>query len=357
MQQVQESADVLLRLITDMLDVSKIEAGQIDVERAPFDVRACLESAVSTISQRARAKALDFRLTCHASVPTFGLGDAGRIRQIVTNLAENAVKFTSQGAVAIEARMVEAPAPDVTPGVAEASRPDTLEIRVLDTGVGISPHAQTHMFDRFVQGDNSITRRHGGAGLGLNIVQSLTAAMGGSVTVHSHLGAGAEFRVRLPFEAAVPPAASSPRAPARANVPRASVPLRSARILVVEDTDINFVMIEAYLKQDGYAVTRAHNGRIAVESAGECDLIIMDIEMPEMDGLEATRRIRADERERGVASRPIIAVTAHAVNEYRQRCLTAGCTAYLTKPVRMNAMLDAVSAALAASARGATVHA
>lgn len=338
---VRESADVLLRLISDMLDVSKIEAGQIDVERAPFDMRACLHSAMSSVAARAQQKGLDFRVTCSEAVPAFVFGDAGRVRQIVTNLAENAVKFTDDGMVAIEVTIEH-----TDHERHDATREPILQIRVCDTGIGITPAAQARMFDRFVQGDSSITRRQGGAGLGLNIVKSLVDAMSGSITVHSQPGRGADFRVRLPLEAAPAPTVASAHPDTLVAGPGTAAPARPARVLVAEDNDINFVLLEAYLKRDGHLVMRAHNGREAVEAARQCEVIIMDVEMPDMDGLEATRRIRGHEQAQGATAVPIIAVTAHAVLDYRQRCLSAGCTTYLTKPVGMRAVLDAVATAL-----------
>ena len=283
---ISEGAAVLNRLITDVLDVSKIEAGQLDVQRAPVDVRACLDAAVASAAEHARASDVVFTLVVDAAVPQVVVTDGERLRQIAGILAENAVKFTERGSVRVE--------------VARSGEAD-LEIRVLDSGSGIPVGGEDDIFERFVQGDASITRRQGGAGLGLGIARSLAEALGGTVT---------------------------------------------ARILVAEDNDVNYAMFEAYLARSGYEVERAHDGAQAVAGAGGCDLVLMDIEMPGMDGLEATRRIRAGEEQRGSRPTPVLAITAHAVREYRERCLEAGCTGYLTKPVGMRELAAAVAGAL-----------
>jgi CheY-like chemotaxis protein/anti-sigma regulatory factor (Ser/Thr protein kinase) len=325
---ISESATVLKRLITDILDVSKIEAGQVDVQLAPLDLRACLEAALGPAAERAHAQGLGFALVCDDAVPATVLTDGERLRQIVGNLAENAVKFTDSGDVRVVVSRV----------AADGEREARIEIRVVDTGTGIAAGAEEHIFERFVQGDASTTRRKGGAGLGLGIAKSLAEALGGAVTVRNRTEGGAEFLVTLPLVAAEERGASTG-------------PPRAARILVAEDNDVNFAMFEAYLDRSGYQVQRALDGAQAVAGADGCDLILMDVEMPGMDGLEATRRIRASEAERGSEPTPVLAITAHAIQEYRDRCLDAGCTGYLTKPVGMQTLVDAVAGALDAVPR------
>jgi len=255
------------------------------------------------------------------------------LRQIVTNLVENAVKFTNTGHVRVEASLLDRS----ELGLA------ALEIRVIDSGVGIPLESQARIFERFVQGDSSTTRRKGGAGLGLSIVKSLAEALGGAVSVRSRIGEGADFRVTLPLvPISLPPSAAA--AVVAQTVLRAVRP--PARILVAEDNDMNFAVMQSCLKQVGYTVERALDGRAAAAAASRCDLILMDVEMPEVDGVEATRRIRAWERENGRAPVPIIALTAHAMQEYRARTLAAGCTGYLAKPFHPRALQDAVAAAL-----------
>lgn len=336
LERINANAEILLRLISDMLDVSKIEAGQFDFERIPVKLRACLQRAVSPIADRARAKGLDFRLTVGESLPAQIMGDPDRLRQIVTNLAENAIKFTDAGYVRIDASRLDAGSNDSP----------CLEIRVVDSGSGISPDAQARIFERFEQGDSSTTRRKGGAGLGLNIVKSLVEALGGHVSVRSAVGAGADFRVVLPLEAALEtPARASNDGDAR---PGAGTPMaaRPATVLIAEDTDANFLILDIFLTKAGYTVKRASTGVDAVRASRSADLVLMDIEMPEIDGLEATRRIRRHEATSGRQPVPILALTAHAVQGYRERCLSAGCSGYLSKPIRKHALLDAVAAAL-----------
>ncbi|MDO8834438.1 MAG: ATP-binding protein, partial [Vicinamibacterales bacterium] len=261
------------------------------------------------------------------------------LRQIVANLAENAVKFTDEGYVLVEAWLVH-DGPGSPPG---------LEVRVIDSGTGISAEAQTRIFDRFEQGDSSTTRRKGGTGLGLHIVKLLVGALGGDVRLRSVPGSGADFTVRIPIEPVREPAsdrrndkpARSLQAGARGGAPG------RVRVLVAEDTEANFAVLELYLLRAGYDVMRARDGRAAVTTAIQgCDLVLMDVEMPEMDGLEATRTIRQAEAELGRPPVPIIALTAHAIQGYRERCLSAGCTSYLSKPVRKAALLEAITLVL-----------
>jgi PAS domain S-box-containing protein len=337
LRRIGESAGILQRLISDVLDVAKIEAGQIDVERRPVQIRRCLQQAVAAIADRARAKGLEFRLMVDESLPAATLGDPDRIRQIVTNLAENAVKFTDAGFVRIEALRRSSLDGD-----------QALEVRVADSGVGIAADVQTRIFDRFVQGDSSTTRRKGGAGLGLSIVKSLTAALGGSVTVRSVPGHGAEFRAVLPLVPVVPPASAAETAPVEPSAaPAVPAPAR-VRVLVAEDNDINFAVVRSCLVKAGYHVDRALTGDAAVMRAFRADLIVMDVEMPEKDGIAAIREIRALERDHGRRPVPILALTAHAMQEYRARCLAAGCTAYLSKPFRPKELLESVAATLEA---------
>jgi hypothetical protein len=343
LNRINASAEALLRLITDMLDLSKIEAGQFDFERVPMRLRSVLEAMVVPVGERARAKGLEFGLTVDPALPSRVMGDPDRLRQIVTNLAENAVKFTDSGSVRVDvSRLV--PVPGAVP---------QMLVRVMDTGTGIAPEFQARIFARFEQVDGSTTRRKGGAGLGLNIVKTLVEAMGGTVSVQSQLGAGSEFRVILPLDAVSEVEVASGRVES-ASAGSAGFPGGvPATVLVAEDTEANYAVARIFLTTAGYVVMRANNGREAVEMSRAADLILMDIEMPEMDGLEATRRIRAEEKSGGLKPIPILALTGHAVQGYRERCLAAGCTAYLTKPIRKQSLVDAVRVALEAAAAGA----
>jgi CheY-like chemotaxis protein len=263
--------------------------------------------------------------------------DPGRLQQIVRNLAENAVRFTDTGFVRVEVTCDDASLP---------GRP-VMQIAVLDSGIGISEETQNRIFDRFEQGDSSLTRRKGGAGLGLSIVRSLVEAQGGTVTVTSTPGQGSTFRVCIPLTAV----RTSPAAEVENVLPPAS-PREMARILIAEDEETNFIVLNAFLQRAGYAVTRVHNGEEAVLAASDHDLVLMDVEMPKMDGLEATRRIRQAESERGDQNVPIIMVTAHALEQFRDRCYRAGASGFLTKPMRKHVLLEAVAGALSGRPNG-----
>jgi len=334
-QTIDTNGEILLRFISDLLDISKIEAGQFDCERIPFNLRECFEDALMPVAAHARAKGLDFTFEFDGSLPATILGDPGRLRQIVINLAENAVKFTEQGGLRVEVSQITPPGPE------SKAR---LGIRVSDTGAGIPVEAQTRIFHRFEQGDSSITRRKGGAGLGLSIVKSLADALGGEVGLRSNPGEGSEFSVILPIEQAIP--ASQPSMGEHLRDFTRSFPQRDTpiKVLVAEDNQINFELLEILLVSTGFQVSRANHGGEAVAAAGGADLILMDIEMPEIDGLEATRRIRTLEQHEGRARVPIIALTAHALKGFKEVCMEAGCSGYLTKPIRMDALLAEIKA-------------
>ena len=333
---INDNAEILLRLITDMLDVSKIEAGQIDLDSIPFNIRECLHSAVAEIAERAREKGLDFRLMFDELLPARVLGDPGRLRQIVNNLSENAVKFTDKGYMRVEVSRTL-----VTPGSNQA-----IEIRVVDSGIGIDREAQTYIFERFRQVDNSTSRHTGGTGLGLSIVKSLVEAFGGTVTVSSFPGNGSTFRVTLPLEEVsdLPKRRWEETSSDLGSLPITAVP--TIRILVAEDNDNSFSVMQAYLLRAGYAVDRAINGQEAILAASRCDLILMDLEMPGVDGFEAVQRIRARERQNGLSPIPVLAVTAHAVRKYKDHSLSIGFTGYLSKPIRKQLLLEEVKKAL-----------
>lgn len=346
---INENAEALLGLISDLLDVSKIEAGQFEWEHVAFPLRNCLQQALAPIAERATLKGLQFRMLLDEKLPERIVGDPVRLRQIVVNLSENAVKFTESGFVRVEA---------ITAKSADGNRTG-LGILVSDSGIGIPEAVRPRVFDRFFQGDASTTRRKGGAGLGLSIVKSIVGAMGGRIGVTSRASGGAQFEVWLPLEPVAEPEKAAPREICAVN-PDAASRNDAARILVAEDNDDNFAIVQRHLNNRGYRVERAVNGREASEVAARhrFDLILMDVEMPEMDGFEATRLIRDSEERNGLAAGgrrvPILALTAHAVKGYRERCLQSGCTGYLAKPVRKQTLLDAVADALTdSSAAGA----
>jgi signal transduction histidine kinase len=312
---ISQCADALMSVINDVLDFSKIEAGKLTIETAAFDLRNSLRSAVVPASLAAQGKGLGLELTVDESVPGVVSGDCKCLRQVLLNLLSNAVKFTDSGTVSLR----------VEPGAGERIR-----FCVEDSGIGIDAATLDRLFRPFTQADSSTSRRYVGTGLGLTISKRLVELMGGEIAVASKLGVGSRFwfELPLPVSAATPVSASAP--PARAN-------RRELRILVAEDSVVSQRVVTALLSKMGHTVTLASNGKAAVDAvdSGETpfDLILMDCQMPEMDGYAATREIRQREARGGLTPVPIIALTAHAMPSDRDRCLEAGMDGYLTKPV------------------------
>lgn len=453
---IQSNAESLVSMVGDLLDSFKIDAGQVDLESIPFNLREIVYGVGEMLMVRAEAKDLDFSVSVAPEIPASVIGDPNRIRQILVNLASNAIKFTEMGAVAIQAVVVRS-------GV---DRLD-VEITVADTGIGLSPADRERVFRPFVQAEASTTRRFGGTGLGLSISRSLAELMSGTISVESDEGRGSVFRLVLPFSLAdsaplprpdlsgvnallltenqaraegiersltaagarVTVTAAAPDAVALAteqsfdvmllddrmpnchgivrhfhavagantavvalcslsskyvgetgpgrevtdcifkpiredrllaavrsaaqrspadfdeshSIEREAVPpaRRWTRILVAEDNDDNWTVVSGALRGAGYGVERAENGSIAVELVSQAayDLILMDVEMPVLDGFDATTRIRALEREQGREGVPIVALTAHAMRGFRERCLQSGMNDYATKPITQGQLL------------------
>ena len=317
----RRSAEALLGIINGILEISKIEAGKIELEENAFDPRKEVRQVTEAFAEMAHSKGLQLNCTLSANLPRTVLGDSGRLRQILTNLIGNAVKFTEAGEVGIQVRAAETDALSVLIG-----------FEVSDTGIGIPPDKQRHIFDAFAQADGSTTRRYGGTGLGLSIARQLCEMMGGSIDLTSEPGRGSTFRfsVRL----ARPEAEGAPElvAPERSEATSAK-DFAGARVLLVEDNPVNLEVAQAVLETSGCDVETATNGLEALESfeRGQYRLIFMDCQMPEMDGFEAAAEIRR--REAGSGSRvPIIALTASAIEGDREQCLAAGMDDYLPKP-------------------------
>jgi len=313
-QIIRRSADSLLTILNDILDYSKVEAGHLTLEEIAFDLRASCDDIHRLLQQSALQRGLMLQLHYSPQAPQFIRGDAVRMRQILLNLTSNAIKFTERGSVRIE-----------------VSRPDGahLEIAVQDTGIGISPEQLPKLFERFTQADSSITRRYGGTGLGLAICKRLVELMGGQIGATSTPGQGSRFFFIVPL--VVAPSVSEP-------LP-ASPPLRhyrpGRRILVVEDNPINQRIAEHMLRKLGHTMDLAQHGREALEllSAHRYDLVLMDCQMPEMDGIEATAHIRNPASSVLDHDIPVIAMTANAFAEDRERCLAVGMNDFLAKPV------------------------
>jgi PAS domain S-box-containing protein len=325
----RRAGDNLLNLINDILDLSKVEASQLELERTGFSLSDLLEKVTEMVAGRAQEKGL--ALVCEAApqVPGDLVGDPTRLRQVLLNLVGNAIKFTESGEVALRVTL------DADPSV-----PGALRFTISDTGVGIPGEKLGAVFERFTQADSSTTRRYGGSGLGLTISKRLVELMGGRIWVESAVGKGSVFSFVVPLEIW---AGATRRAAAPVGT-GTEPPLPALRILLVEDSPDNRTITVAYLRDTPYRVEIAENGAIAYEkfTAGRYDLVLMDRQMPVMDGLTATRAIREWEQANRRTPTPIIALTASALKGDQEKCMAAGCTAYLTKPIKQEVLLQAI---------------
>ena len=321
------SAKALLNVINDILDFSKVEAGKMSVEHIPFNLRELLDDISIFFQELSAQSGLPLIFDIPATLPQALIGDPLRLRQIFINIVGNAFKFTKQGSITISAREVSRTGDQVT-----------LSFAVTDTGIGMSREQTAKLFNAFTQADTSITREYGGTGLGLTITKSLVGLMGGEISLTSELGQGTTLAFTCVFgldaEASVPRTGPRDKAPAAEEKP-----LQGYRILLVEDNDVNILVARALMRKMGLEVVVAENGALALdrlaEAAGQSrrplfDLILMDLQMPVMDGYEATRRIRAHEDYKDLI---IVAMTAHAFAEERERCLAGGMNGHLAKPI------------------------
>ncbi len=329
LQKVERSADALQAIINDILDFSKIEAGQLVMEQVPFDLDQVLADLDSIMQVKAADKGLDLSLKRADETPHRLIGDPLRLGQVLTNIVGNGLKFTEQGRVTLDVRSID--------GQGHAS---TLAFSVRDTGIGISPEQQGELFDAFTQADASITREFGGTGLGLSISRQLVRLMGGDIQVRSEPGWGSEFRFTLPLQrdGSPQPSASPPQSSARQDFEELEA-IRGARILLVEDMPINRQVAQEMLEKRGLLVEPAENGQQALEKlrTNDFDAVLMDIQMPVMDGYRATAQIRRNSQWRQL---PIIAMTANAMAEDRQRAEAAGMNDHVSKPVVPQQLFD-----------------
>ncbi|MEW6266109.1 MAG: PAS domain S-box protein [Thermodesulfobacteriota bacterium] len=321
---IKTSADGLQTLLNDVLDLSKIEAGRLDLEDIPFRLRGALKEAVDTLAPRARQKGLELILDVQPDAPDHLEGDPGRLRQIILNLVGNAIKFTEQGRVSLEAELEST-------GEMETA----LHFTVTDTGIGIPEEKQALIFEAFTQADGSTTRKYGGTGLGLTIAARLVQMLKGRLWVQSRMGQGSAFHFTATFrKAAAVETGQREAGSAAADIETSPASAGGLRILLAEDNPINQKVAQRILEQAGHRVTLVETGRQALARLeGECfDLVIMDIQMPEMDGLEALKVIREKEKISG-GHLTIVAMTAHALKGDQERFLASGFDGYLAKPI------------------------
>ena len=329
-QVFRRAGDNLLNLINDILDLSKVEASQLELERTGFALKEQLEIVAEMVAARAHGKGLILECEVAPDVPSELVGDPTRLRQVLLNLLGNAVKFTETGKVSLCVKR--------EPGTALRN---LLRFTVTDTGIGIPAEKLERVFERFTQADTSTTRRFGGSGLGLTISKRLVELMGGTIWVKSEVGKGSLFAFTLPFEIW----AGAALRDSVLSRPDPELPLPPLRILLAEDSPDNCLVTLAYLAETPYRIEIAETGAIACEmfACRHYDLVLMDRQMPVMDGLTATRKIRAFERSNDRPPTPIIALTASALKGDREMCLAAGCTAFLTKPIKQEVLLRAIA--------------
>jgi signal transduction histidine kinase/ActR/RegA family two-component response regulator len=327
----------LMTVINDILDFSKIEAGKLVLEEVNFDLRECLESTLKLLEVHAKEKGLKLLCEVAPNVTKMVEGDSSRLRQIVTNLVGNAIKFTEKGEVSLR---VQADGAEGEYG--------PLRFVVSDTGIGVSREKQKLIFDPFAQADNSTTRRYGGTGLGLTITARLVTMMGGNIWLESELGRGSQFYFTIRFKNVQSQSVVTPIVLKATGARLGSGPGQGLQILVAEDNPVNQRLLTRLLAKKGHKVTTVDNGRHALEALKEqdYDLIFMDVQMPEMDGVETTGRIREEETISG-GHVLIVALTAHAMKGDREICLAAGMDDYMTKPIRrvdLDRLLDKYAA-------------
>lgn len=327
LETMRSTADFMTHLLSDILDFSKIEAGKLLLESLTFSVSSLLERLKQTYGPQARGKDLSLDLDLQEGIPDLLKGDPYRLEQVLVNLIGNALKFTHKGGIWLRASSQKLDDTKVL-----------LNLVVEDSGIGIPEERRRAIFDAFTQADNSTTRHYGGTGLGLTISQMIVAGMGGSIYVFSEEGVGSRFHLEIPLEV------GRQHESATDFGPMASGPLD---ILLVEDNKINQMVTTRMLVKLGHKVSLAENGEEAVvmfkRDGASFDLVLMDIQLPKLDGHGATRQIRAYERENELVPTPVIALTAHVVREEVKRCKESGMTSYLSKPVKRETLSNVIT--------------
>jgi PAS domain S-box-containing protein len=338
----RKAGENLLDIINDILDLSKVEAGKIELDHVEFELSDVLDRTCKILGIRAHEKGIALSCRIMPDVPNALIGDPVRLRQILINLIGNSIKFTHHGQVQVEVGNADDTSEDMVTGEEKRLRKGgnaRLLFSIKDTGIGIPKNKITHIFDRFTQADSSTTREYGGTGLGLPISKRLAELMGGRLWVESEEESGSTFYFTATLKERIGKALPVvPLAPDHIDG------IHPLNILLVDDAKDNRMLVQAYLKKTPHQVETAENGEIAVEKfrSGKFDFVFMDMQMPVMDGYTATRKIREWEREQQIDERPIIALTAHALKEYEQKSIEAGCTAHLSKPIKKMDLLAAI---------------
>lgn len=323
LKSISFASENLLSIINDVLDFSKLEANAVAFEQTSFNIRECLQHIIDMFLPKAEEKGLKLSFNVESNTPQFVIGDPTKLSQIITNLLGNALKFTDQGEITLEVKTANSTKKTVE-----------LEFSVSDTGIGIPENKQSSIFSSFEQAETNTTRKYGGTGLGLAIIKKLTEGMGGVVTLQSEVNKGSTFIVNMPFsiqETLVNAKSKSESEPAR---------IDGKRGLLVEDNELNQMVANQFLASVGVNVTTVNDGLQAVEAAknGGYDFILMDIQMPNMDGYESAKEIR----KMGIQT-PIIAMTAHAFSGEKEKCLAAGMNDYLTKPIKRDLLFAKIA--------------
>ena len=334
---LRSAGETLLNLINDILDFSKIEAGQLRLEQISFRLRELVSDTAEIAGVRAREKGLAVKTLFSDGaggaelLPDAVMGDPTRLRQILINLIGNAIKFTEKGEVTVQVR-----------GETAANGAAVLHFSVTDTGIGIPKEKQTALFQKFMQVDSTTTRKYGGTGLGLAICKQLVEMMGGKIWVESEAGTGSTFHFTVPL---MRDANAGAAQPIKQEAAATAASLQPKHILVADDSPENRLLILTYLKKSPHKVEACENGKLALElfKTDVWDLVLMDMQMPEMDGYTATREIRKWEQAGGRTPTPIVALTANALSEDEGRSREAGCTDHATKPIRKAKLLDIIA--------------
>lgn len=333
----RKAGEVLMALINDILDLSKIEAGEVSIENIPFDLKKLMIDVEEMMKPRALEKGLNYSFEINAGVSSYLMGDPTKLRQVLINLVSNSLKFTESGYIRVSVGK-------------NPSKKDALMVSVTDSGVGIPASKQHLIFQKFSQADSTITRRYGGTGLGLAISKSLIELMGGQIWFKSREGMGTSFFFTIPYrEQVYNPSTHAPLAMTSGELdfvpPKQRDPNKKIRILIADDTDDNRTLFTHYLKNGPYEIIEAENGLEAIDKikSGQFDIVFMDVQMPEMDGYAATGTIRKWEEETHNVHVPIIALTAHALSEDRQKSLRAGCDDHIAKPFKKETLLGVIN--------------